>query len=100
MTTDTTLLQATGIEHLEPEEQEEMLHELGELVQKGTMVRLVELMDEDTQADFEKLLDDDASESEIEAFLSERVSGSAHVAQEVVEEIRDDILALTGESQD
>lgn len=95
-----TLLDALGIQDLTPEEQEEMLLDLNELIYKGTMVRLIERMDEKTKADFDALMDRDADEEVVEKFLEERVPGADQAVEETVEELRNDILAVTGASQD
>ncbi len=94
------LLDALGVEDLLPEEQEALLVDLGELIQKGTMVRLIERMDEKTRAEFNALLDTDPSEEDMEAFLESKVPDAAAAAAETVEELRNDILAVTGSGQD
>ena len=102
MTTSSTqtLLDGLKIDELLPEEQEELLLDLNELVFKGTMVRMLEIMDEVTKDEFEKLMDSDADEETIQAFLDKNVPEADKMVGEVVEELRSDILAVTGESQD
>lgn len=91
----TDLIDALGIRDLEPAEQEELLLDLGDLVFRGSMLRIIELMDEATQKDFESLLEHDASEDQIAAFLKERVPGADQSVQETLDELRSDILAVT-----
>lgn len=98
--TDPDLLKALELESLSPEEQEELLLDLNELVYKGSLMRLVGMMDEKTKADFEKLLDSGASEDDVERFLAARVPDSGRAVEDTIQELRDDILAVTGASQD
>jgi hypothetical protein len=90
------VLAALDIGSLPPEEQEELLLDLGDLVFRGTMLRLLERMDKATQDDFSALLDRDPSEDEVEVFLAERVPDADSAAQETLADIRSDILTVTG----
>ena len=93
-------MDALDIGSLAPDEQEELLLDLNDLVYKGTLLRLVGMMDDQTKADFEKLLDSDPEEDVVEAFLEERVPDSGKAVEDTIQELRDDILAVTGASQD
>jgi hypothetical protein len=95
-----TLFDALSIEDLAPEEQEDLLLELEELVFKGTMLRLVERMDDDTRDAFDALMAGDPSEEEVQAFLDTNVPGADQAVEETIAELTNDILAATGESQD
>lgn len=95
-----TILDALGIENLSPDEQEELLLDINELVLRGALMRLVGTMDGETKDDFEKLLDSDPDDEEVEWFLEERVPDSGKALEETIQEIRDDILSVTGASQD
>jgi len=89
-----SLLEVLDIEGLPPEEQEELLLELNELIFKGTLVRLIERMDDATRADFDDLMGGEPSEDQVMAFLQERVPDADQAVEEVVQELRDDILAV------
>lgn len=95
-----TLIDALDIGSLAPDEQEELLLDLNDLVYKGTLLRLVGMMDDKTKSDFEKLLDSDPEEEAVESFLEERVPDSGKAVEDTIQELRDDILAVTGASQD
>jgi hypothetical protein len=99
-THEQTLLEVLGLEDLLPEEQEELLLDLNELIFKGAMVRLIERMDDATKADFDALMESEADEEEVEAFLMERVPDADEAVQETVDELKNDILSVTGVSQD
>jgi hypothetical protein len=90
------LLAATGIESMTPTEREETLLDLGDLIFRSTLVRLIERMDEKTQEDFNAFLDTNPSEEAVTAFLTERVPGAEEVVRETVDELRNDILGATG----
>ena len=90
------LIEALDMGSLSPEEQEALLLDLNALIYKGSMVRLVERMDEASRVAFEALVDADASEEQVEAFLREHVPDADQAILEAVQEISDDILAATG----
>ena len=46
------LIDALGLDELSPEQQEELLLELNEVIFRGSLVRLIERMDESAKADF------------------------------------------------
>ncbi len=89
------ILKALDIEDLSEKEQEEILLDLNDLIMRGSMVRLIERMDEKTRDDFAVLMDRDAPQEEIEAFLAERVPGAEAAVAETIADLRDDILAVT-----
>jgi len=93
-----SLLNALGIEELLPEEQEELLLDLNSLIWEGSLIRLIEKMDDATKEAFEKLLAADAGEDEVQAFLDEHVPDSGQAVADTVQELTDDILAVTGAS--
>ncbi|MDB4992060.1 MAG: hypothetical protein JWL75_305 [Parcubacteria group bacterium] len=97
---DTTLLSSLGIEGLPPDEQEEMLLKLSEVVFKGSLVRMIEQMDEQTKDDFNELLDSDPDDEVVQAFLKERVPDADRIVEEAIQSLTSDILDVTGESQD
>lgn len=97
--TDTNLakaMNALGITELGADEQEALLIDLNSLIFRGSMVRLIERMDEATRDEFAKLMDSDAEEEAVEAFLSEHVPDADAAVLETVQELSDDILAATG----
>ena len=96
--THQNLLEVLEIDKLTPEEQEELLLEVSELVYNGTLLRLVGMMDDKTKDDFEKLLETDPKEDEVQVFLDERVPDSDKAIEDTILEMRDDILAVTGAS--
>lgn len=90
------LLEALDISELPAEEQEELLLDLGDLVFRGSMLRLIERMDDSTKDDFNALMDTDPSEDKVMEFLQARVSDADQAVEETLADIRNDILAVTG----
>lgn len=84
---------ALGLEHLSVEEQEEILLDLDDMIQKGTLMRIVERMEDKTKSEFMKLAENEASEEEMDRFLREHVPEAQKALEETVEEITNDILA-------
>ena len=89
------ILEALQLSELSPEEQEQMLLDINAIIYEGSMVRIVERMDEQTRADFEALMESDAEEEAMEAFLKERVPDADALVAETVKELTDDILSGT-----
>lgn len=90
------IIRALDLEALTPEEQEVLLLELHELIYRGSMLRLVERMDEGTKERFAKLLEGSVSEEEIEAFIAQNVPDADAIVTETVQELTDDIVTVTG----
>ena len=96
--TDLELItEALDLSELPTEEQEEILIDIQDLVLKGTMVRVLEQMDEPTQEEFSKLMDSAPSEDEIADFIEAHVPNSDEMVQDTIAEFADDILAVTKE---
>ena len=90
------ILQALDFNKLTPEEQEELLLDLGDLVFNGTLIRLRERMDEATAKAFDEFLTTEPSSEEMAAYLSEHIPGADEAVHETVDQLRSDILAVTG----
>ncbi|HEY0010546.1 MAG TPA: DUF5663 domain-containing protein [Candidatus Paceibacterota bacterium] len=91
------LIEALDIAALQPEEQEELLLDIGDLVFRGSMLRLIERMDDATRAEFDTLLAQDPPEDEVMTFLEKRVPGADTAVEETIADLRSDILAVTGD---
>lgn len=88
------LLHNLGLPLLEPYEQEEMLLALSSIVFRGSLVRMVERMDEKTRDDFSALCAREASDEEMAAFIEERVPGAEEAIRETIEELEEDVRGL------
>ena len=93
---DTSILETLGFTDLEQSEQEELLLDLQSLVYKGSLIRLIERMDEQTQEKFNVFLDTSPDEEGVMAFISKHVADADAVVQETLTDIKNDILTVTG----
>lgn len=85
---------ALGLDELTPEEQEEILLDIEDMLKKGTLIRIAERMDDPTKEAFLALTEKDASEEEMDAFLKANVPDAPVALEETLEELTNDILAL------
>jgi|GEM_PF-4454686 len=90
------LLEALKVGELAEEEQEQLMLELNDLVTQSTLVRMLERMDEESQTEFSALLDGEASEEEVEAFLAQKVPDADAILEDVIRGITKDVL-LSGD---
>jgi hypothetical protein len=90
-----TLVTALKIDELSPEEQEAALLELNALIFRGSVIRMLEQMDEPTKNAFNELVEKDASEDELRAFLTEKVPHADQAVADTVASLTSDILAVT-----
>lgn len=91
------IVEALSLAELPDEEREQILLDVQELIFKGTMVRLVDRMDDATRADFTLLMERDATDEEVEEFLKTRVIDADGAVTEAMQDLTDDILAVTKE---
>ncbi len=89
------ILDALNFSALEPDEQQEMLMELHELIFKGTFIRLLERMDERSREEFTAMLEADASDEEVQGFIETKVPDAESAVLETVQELTSDILTVT-----
>jgi hypothetical protein len=94
MTASTSILDSLQLGSLPAPEQEEILLALGDIVFRGTLLRLIKSMDETVRTEFAVLLADNAPPGAIEAFLKERVSGAEAAAEETLSDLASDLSAV------
>jgi hypothetical protein len=90
------VLDALGLETMEQHEQEELLLDLNSLVFKGSLVRLIENMDEKTKEDFNDFLDTSPDEDHLIAFMVKHVPDADEILAQTLADIQNDILSVTG----
>lgn len=99
MPTDTTsldvIINALKVADLPADEQEKILLELNALVFRGSVMRMLESMDEPTREQFNTLVESDASEEQLQAFITKHVPNSDQVVADTVASLTSDILAVT-----
>ncbi|MBU1292897.1 hypothetical protein KJ819_02400 [Patescibacteria group bacterium] len=90
------IIDALELDQLPADEQEEIMSDIGALIFQSTMMNLMQVMDPETKEEFGKMVESDASEDEVSAFISSRVPNSDTIVQSTIDEMVDDILAVTG----
>lgn len=90
------IIDALELDQLPPAEQEEIMSDVGSIIFQSYMIKLMQVMDPATKEQFGKLVDGDASEEEISDFVSKNVPESGALIQSTIDEMVDDILAVTG----
>lgn len=90
-----TLISALNLSAYSQEKQEQIILNISDTLFKGTLVRLVERMDDATRNDLNTLMESDISSEDVVTFLKERVSGADEVVHEVLHEITNDIAQLS-----
>ncbi len=90
-----SILDALQVEILAPEEQEELLIDLNDLIIRSSLIRMVEQMDDETRDEFSALTERDVSEDEMAEFLAKRVPNADALVSAAVQDLANDILAVT-----
>lgn len=91
----TNIIDALSLFELPPEEQDLIMDDLNELVFKGSLIRMMELMKATVRDEFTTLIESEASEEEIDAFITKNVPNADKAISATLAEITDDILAVT-----
>lgn len=91
-----TIIDALELDMLEPEEQEEIMSDIGALIFQGSMIRLMQVMDPATKDAFGALVDSDATEEQVSAFIAQNVPNADQLIAETIQDMTDDIVAVTG----
>lgn len=89
------IIQALDLASMTPEEQEKTMLDLNALIFRGSIMRMIEQMDEPTKEAFGKLVESDAAEEELQAFLTENVPQADQAVADTVAALTSDILAVT-----
>lgn len=92
--TSPNIIEALNLSAYPQKEQEELLLTLGDIIFRGTLLRIIEKMDEKTRTEFAALLAKNASPEEVEAFLKKRVPGAEKATAETLTELASDLAAV------
>ena len=91
----TQVADALNLSALPKGKQEMVLLDIHALIFKNALVRLLERMNERNREELLALIEEDASEGEIEAFIETRVPGAQSAVAEAIMEVTGDILSVT-----
>ena len=70
------------LENLPPEERQEIILRVGALIYQNVLMRVMEVMKEEEQDEFEKLLDKNAGPEDIFMFLKDKVKDFEKIIEE------------------
>lgn len=90
------IMKALDVDALPPDEQEEVLLKVGELVLRDSLVRCLASLTEKERDEFGELTKSDASPDDVATFLVEHVPDADRYVGQAVDELTNDILAVTG----
>ena len=89
------LIKELGLENLPKEKQEEMLIEIGNVVQQRIIIRISQEMPEENKAEFEKIMQDKKDQpEEIEKFIKEKVPTIDDIVAEEIGRYKQEIMDL------
>lgn len=92
--TTPNILEALNLSSYPKKEQEELLLTLGDIIFRGTLLRIIEKMSEKTRTEFAALLAKNAAPEEVEAFLKARVPGAEKATKETLTELASDLSVV------
>lgn len=95
------IIKYLGLENLGEEKQKDTLLRVGKIIYQAVMMRVVELLDEQSQGEFDKLLDevgaDETKQNEIMEFLKTKISNLDEIAQEeIVKFKKETVFVMNG----
>ncbi len=94
MTSFDEIKEALDFDTMTKAEQDDLLLELNELIFKGTMIRVLEVMDEKDKEGFHDLIDQNASSEELSRYIQSHVSNIDFFVAETVQDLTQDIQAV------
>jgi len=89
-----------GLEHLDPAKQEETLLRIGKIIYQAIMLRVVDLLNEEDQKEFEKIIDAEGGEGEkgeaMISFLKSKISNLDEIAKEEIAKFKEETMNVMG----
>jgi hypothetical protein len=82
------LIQALDISALSPEEQQEIISDLGMIIYQNVLMRTIEQMNDKDQAEFEKLLNNNSEPYAVFAFLKSKASNFEDIINEEASKLK------------
>ena len=89
------ILEALGVQDLTEEEQQNMLLDLQSLLFRGSIIRMLEQMNEQQKNAFNEYLEVNPSEEDMMAYLEKNVPDAEGAIRDTLAELKNDILAST-----
>lgn len=77
-----------GLDRLSPEKQEALLLKMGEALTKRIFIDTMEKLGESGMAEYEKLMDNNPSQEDVEAFLTNKIPDYDAFVEKIVEDFK------------
>lgn len=85
-----------GLEHLDPAKKEETLLRIGKIIYQAIMLRVVDLLNEGDQKEFEKIIDAEGDEEErggaMISFLKSKIPNLDEIAKEEIAKFKEETM--------
>jgi hypothetical protein len=89
-----------GLEHLDKEKQEETLLRVGKIIYQAVMLRVMDILSEDDQKEFEQILDtvgaDESKQGDIMTFLNSKIPNLDEISKEEITKFKEDTMNVMG----
>ena len=102
------IIKYLGLEKLDEKKQEETLLRIGKVIYQAVMMRVVDLLDEQSQSEFDKLLEevgqdpkpmvgqDETKQNEVMEFLKAKISNLDEIAKEEIIKFKEETVSVMG----
>lgn len=88
------LIEELGLSSLSEDKKEQLLLKMSEAILKRVFVETMRRLGENDQADYEKMIDQNASPEEVEKFLHEKISGYDGMVKKIIEEFKEEMKKI------
>ena len=89
------MLDVLGLSGLSEEEQQNLLIDMQELIFKGSIIRMLERMNEEEKDSFNAYLSSSPSEDAMMDYLEQHVPSAKEAILDTIADVKSDILAVT-----
>jgi len=93
----TTLIKEFGLESLSPEEQEDYIDQVGELVLQGVLIKSLSALSPEQALQLEAMIDAGKEQEDILHFLQTSIPSFVNLVQDEVAVVKADLAAGMGE---
>lgn len=95
------IIKYLGLENLDETKQKDTLLRIGKVIYQAVMMRVVDLLDEPSQGEFDKLLDevkaDESKQDMIMEFLKTKIPNLDEIAKEEITKFKEETMSVMGD---
>ena len=88
------------LEHLDETKQEETLLRIGKVIFQAVMLRVMDILTEEEQKEFEKVLDvvgaDESRQDEVMTFLKSKIPNIDEISKEEIVKLKEETVSVMG----